>query len=331
MDDDEKQIKELELSKNDLKTTGKSLITEEEKMRFFFEESPIAYQSLDEEGKLIEINQTWLNILGYCRGEVVGRSFECFLKNGQNYSFQENFEKFKQQGNICGVEYEMVKKDGGSVFVQFKGQVVKDENGGFVQASCLFQNVTENKEVEKAYLQSEETARALLNASTDSAFLVDLEGVFVEMNEVTAERLGRKVQDLIGRKAADFISPGLGVSRMKVLENVLREKKYIRFTDKRDGLMLDNNVYPIFDQAGNIYRVAIFSKDITIQHREETNTKRLNKLNEKLLVMGPLIDKLKLITECVVETFEADFARIWVMKQCDKAEEPCVHKHGVEW
>jgi PAS domain S-box-containing protein len=44
-----------------------------------YEKAPLGYQSLDENGHFIVVNQTWLDTLGYTREEVIGKSFADFL------------------------------------------------------------------------------------------------------------------------------------------------------------------------------------------------------------------------------------------------------------
>ena len=52
----------------------------EEKFFLLFVKAPLGYQSLDEEGRILEVNQTWLDLMGYSRDEVQGRWFKAFLK-----------------------------------------------------------------------------------------------------------------------------------------------------------------------------------------------------------------------------------------------------------
>ena len=52
---------------------------------------------------------------------------------------------------------------------------------------------------------------------------------------------------------------------------------------------------------------------------------RLNLLQQVLLGSGSLDEKLKKITEDVVEIFKADFCRIWIKGHGDMCEKGCVH------
>ena len=44
-----------------------------------YQKSPLAYQSLDENGCFIDVNPRWLEVLGYDRAEVLGKFFGDFL------------------------------------------------------------------------------------------------------------------------------------------------------------------------------------------------------------------------------------------------------------
>jgi len=61
--------------------------------------------------------------------------------------------------------------------------------------------------------------------------------------------------------------------------------------------------------------------------REQTlrRQKKLNELQQVLLGREELEQKLKHITDGVVEIFDADFCRIWITQQGDRCESGCVH------
>ena len=130
------------------KQAEKELFESNERFRLLFEKAPLAYQSLDENGNIIEINDTWLDILGYKKEEVIGRNFGKFLHPGSREHFKINFPKFKAVGEILGVELEIVKKDGSSILVSFHGKIAHTLAGSFKQTHCVFRDVTEQKRIE---------------------------------------------------------------------------------------------------------------------------------------------------------------------------------------
>ncbi len=127
----------------------------------------------------------------------------------------------------------------------------------------------ERKRVEESLRESEETARALLNAPTESAMLITDEGSILATNEVAAKRLGRSADELIGTFIYDFLSPALAESRKARVDEVIRSGESVCFEDEHEGMVLDHCVYPVFDAQGKVERLAIFARDITERKRAE--------------------------------------------------------------
>jgi len=73
------RIADLEMGMGELKQAKAALAESEQRFKLLYERAPLAYQSLDEKGNFIEINQAWLDTLGYEREEVIGRNFGDFL------------------------------------------------------------------------------------------------------------------------------------------------------------------------------------------------------------------------------------------------------------
>jgi len=66
----------------------------------------------------------------------------------------------------------------------------------------------------EALRYSEETSRALMNATLDSAFLVKRDGRIVDVNDAGARRLGMNREEITGANFQDLFQPALADSRM---------------------------------------------------------------------------------------------------------------------
>jgi PAS domain S-box-containing protein len=139
------QNKVVELEKKQAR-----LQAEYDHFKQLYEKAPLSYQSLDENGNFIEINQAWLDTLGYSREEVIGRNFSEFLAPEWRSHFRDNFPKLKAIGEILGVEFKMVRKDGSSIIVSLYGKIGKDNQGLFLQTHCIFQDITKQRQTEQA-------------------------------------------------------------------------------------------------------------------------------------------------------------------------------------
>ena len=135
--------------------------------RQLYEQAPLGYQSLDVNGKLIEVNQAWLDQLGYKREEVIGHSFGDFLIPNQVPLFKKNFSKFKSSG-VAHVTFDMVRNDHSTVTYQIDGRVRHNQNGEFKQTQCILTDLTERNKAESKLLTIQKELQQLLEESDQS-------------------------------------------------------------------------------------------------------------------------------------------------------------------
>ncbi|MBA3074936.1 MAG: PAS domain S-box protein, partial [Anaerolineae bacterium] len=131
-----------------------SLKTTEERYRKLFENSPVGYQSLDKDGNFLEVNQAWLDILGYQRENVISHWFGDFLVPEMVAAFKERFPKFKETGEVHN-QFKMLHKDGHIVEVSFDGKIGYDEYGKFKQTHCILNDITLRNQFMKDLQESE--------------------------------------------------------------------------------------------------------------------------------------------------------------------------------
>lgn len=104
----------------------------------------MGYQSLDIDGNFIELNQAWLDTLGYTYDEVIGHWFGEFLTSEYQDAFRERFPIFKATGEVH-TKFEMVHKNGKIVIISFDGKIGNDSDGLFKQTHCVLRDITERK------------------------------------------------------------------------------------------------------------------------------------------------------------------------------------------
>lgn len=156
-----KQAIEIAMYRNKMETKIKE---SEKKFQLLFDRTPVPYQSLDKNGYFLDVNQAWLDTMGYSRDEVIGKNFSEFLTPDFASYFEKNFPRFKDVGEIHGVRFKMLRKDGSVIFVEYDGKIGYDEMGNFKQTHCIFHDITEKYEMEKALKASEERLNLTLDA-----------------------------------------------------------------------------------------------------------------------------------------------------------------------
>lgn len=217
------------------KNAEKALAESEERFRLHFQNAPMPYQSLNYDGFFIDVNPAWLETLGYKREEVIGKSFGDFLLPEMEEHFKYNFPRFKDKGEILGVEFEMVKKDGSVIMVRFNGKIGYDEKGNFKQTHCIFQDITEARKAEK---EKEKLEIRLRQAQKMEAIGTLAGGIAHDFNNILGVILGyadmakedvpadtKYAKDLekvliAGNRAKDLVKQILAFSRQSDIERV---------------------------------------------------------------------------------------------------------------
>lgn len=141
LDSLQQQLSELRESELQLRATCNNL-------KKLFELAPFGYQSLDDDGRLLDVNQTWLDTLGWAREDVIGKNLTEFLAPDWQAIFSEDFPKFKNRGVVQSAEIEMLRKDGSTIAVSFDGKVGRDSAGNFLQTHCFFRDITDRRKSE---------------------------------------------------------------------------------------------------------------------------------------------------------------------------------------
>ncbi|MFC1925371.1 PAS domain S-box protein [Chloroflexota bacterium] len=149
--------------------------------------------------------------------------------------------------------------------------------------SALNKMLTNLSRSKEALGESEETAWALLDSTTDSVILTDLRGIILASNELAAERFDKSLEQLIDASVYDLLSMDVALSFKTRVEEVNRTRKPVAFQEEDQGRILDTTMYPVFNSRGQITRVAIFARDITIRKWVDEVTDKMVRRNELIL------------------------------------------------
>ena len=112
-----------------------------------FDHAPCGYHSVDAEGRIVRMNRTWLDWLGYAREEVVGRRFHHELMTPESAAqFKEKwFPLFLRQGWLKEVEFEYVRNDGTTFPGSLQTTAIHDAAGNYVTSRTVVVDVSERK------------------------------------------------------------------------------------------------------------------------------------------------------------------------------------------
>lgn len=106
-----------------------------------YDDIPMGYYSLNSQGKLVYINQSILELLGYDKEELLGRSMADLLVNELKDCFRINYPLFKKRGEIKHQQLLMQHKNGQQVPVMMNAKVIKDEKNKFLMTRTFIMEI----------------------------------------------------------------------------------------------------------------------------------------------------------------------------------------------
>jgi len=265
-----------------------------EEVRDLYNRAPCGYHSLDSDGLFIRMNDTELQWLGYQRDEIVGKKhFTDLISERTMPVFQENFPRFKAQGWIKDLEFEMIRKDGSSLPVLLSATVVCDETGNFLMSRSTVYDITEQKRVRAI----EHLLSAVVQSSDDAIIAKDLNGVILSWNRGAERIYGYPADEVIGRNISLLYPPCHEDEYAGFLAALKRREHiehYVTSRQCKDGrqIPVSLSISPIMDANGDIVGASSIARDITTQVHTAEEVLRLNReLEERVSIRTSDLDQ----------------------------------------
>ncbi|MCF8145402.1 MAG: PAS domain S-box protein [Deltaproteobacteria bacterium] len=260
-----------------LEESNKNLAFRNKQLTSLIDNSQMGIVVLDKDMRIVECNEAFERLFLYELDEMKGVLLDDLMADQNHPEEAVSYTTTTLTGKPVQGTGRRRRKDGAFIEVRFNGVPVTVD-GEVVGTYGLYEDMTALKAAEKALTETEQAFRALLNAATDPAFLLDPAYRILAVNDAAAKRIGYRPDELIGRHLPDLFSPEIAGIRTANLEKVRKTGKPVRFFESRDNMYFDSHFFPITDENGEVSKIAIFARDITGQHEAE---KALKESEEK--------------------------------------------------
>ncbi len=172
------------------------LITASEtKFRALYDNAPDMYVSVAPENNRITLcNETLLDVTGYRREELIGRSiFKVYHPDSIEVA-KAAFQQLQKTGSVRDTELLIVLKDGSTLDVSLNVDAVRDRHGKILYSLSSWRDITERKRSEYVLKQQ----RLAMDCHSIIA-TTDIKGTITYVNSKFCDISGYNKQELIGQ------------------------------------------------------------------------------------------------------------------------------------
>ena len=237
-----------------------------------------------DDGRILEANAAAANAYGYTRGELQSLSIHELRAAGARGLTASQMA----EADTGGILFETVhrRKDGSTFPVEVSSQGATI--GGRRTLISVIRDVTERKRDEEALRRSEASLRGILDATQESVWLFDPDGVVLMANETALLRFGKPAKEVVGKHFDEILPVELARSRLARLKEVVESGRPVELEDERGGISFQHSFYPVPDAKGCVTCVACFSRDITAGKRAEEALREGEARFRRLVKLAPI-------------------------------------------
>jgi len=250
-----------------------------------------AIMMIDNNGNITFWNPAAERILGYTKGEVIGKDLHKLIAPERYHAAHlAAFPEFRKtgQGNAVGKTLELaaVRKDGKEIDIALSLSTVKIENAW--HAVGIMQDITERKQAETDLRASEERYHFITDHTADHIWTMDLSMRYVYSSPAVIKLLGYTVEELLEKSFDYFFTPESLVMAQKLLAKELETDKDPHADPNRiltlqselyrkDGRLvwLESSLTFIRDESLKPVGILGVSRDITERKKSEEQIKHL--------------------------------------------------------
>lgn len=182
-------------------------------------------------------------------------------------------------------EFRIVRPDGDVRWIRTRAFPVFDADGVVVRIVGVTEDITQRRAREQAQRENERLYRSIVETTAEGYWLVDEDGMTLEVNDSLCRILGVTRDDILGTSPRDFIAP----TALQAFDSYFNRRKdgehraYVTTYLARDGSDVHAQVSAssLYDGDGTLIGSFAFVTDITEKHQAEEELKRLHENLER--------------------------------------------------
>jgi diguanylate cyclase (GGDEF)-like protein/PAS domain S-box-containing protein len=274
------------------KQVEEALRESEDKFRTIFDRASDGILIVDAQNrKFLQGNATICSMLGYTKEEIKSLTLPDIHSPNDISHVLDEFEKLIKGDKALAEGLPVLKKDGSIFYADISSTSTTIE--GRHHLVGIFRDITERKQVEEAFRESEERYRTLVENASDIVFRLDNTGHITFVNPAALHIIGYEEKEIIGRHYPTFIRSDMQEDAMKFFGRQFVKGIHNTYSEYpvivKDGreIWLGQNTQLIF-QDGKVVAFQAVARDITERKRAEETLKESENRYRDLSIIDDL-------------------------------------------
>lgn len=225
----------------------KKLKQKEKSYRDLFERNLAGVYRTSFQGKILECNQAFLDILGYNQEDYLNAEINAYDLHLKEEDRDKLIQKIKENNFIRGEKISLKTKSGNYITALLNASSINDEEGNFKYFEGSVIDISEQEKIQKQLKKRETQYKDLINNSS-FAIVITRESRILFSNQKSADILGYgDKEELIGVESFDVLLREEKDIYEKQLEELKKYKQvpFMNYSVKRkDGSLVDVECKP---------------------------------------------------------------------------------------
>ena len=269
------------------KLAEQELEIQRERFKSIFNYSLEGIVTLDVDNNILDANLGFENIFGYKFEEVEAKWLDDLIVPERFYYTEAKELDQMASDGILGYETIRKRKDGTELNVSISAGPIRiggETRGRFV----IFCDITERKQAEEALRCAEKDWRSSFDSLEDVMIIIDKDYNIENMNESGLALLGKRREEVIGRKCYQVINDREtpGEYCPCPLAMMTKQVESIEHYEERFGKYFSTKSSPVFDENGEITKFVDLRRDITERKQAEEALRESEERYRTLVSLG---------------------------------------------
>ncbi|MEO8457363.1 MAG: PAS domain S-box protein [Chloroflexota bacterium] len=199
----------------------------EARYRALYRDNPSMYFTVAADGTVLSVNDYGASQLGYSAKELEGESVFGVFHPEDTRAVTRHLAGCLANPGVTSVwEVRKVRKDGAVIWVEERARATRDVNGSAI-VLVVCEDITQRREMEVNLRDSEAHLLAFAHALPDVAFILDEDGVYVEIlgQQGRSDVLYRQATELKGKRLHDVLPKKSADAFLALIRKTIRERE----------------------------------------------------------------------------------------------------------